>query len=123
MRDGNPAWSVLGALSDHHRLMRQFGAVPLMLITCLAIRDHHHDREDPHRTGLPIDPYKTIDQPPTGGARNVRAHKYFFQGLEIPMAVTECTLQLPFPASVVNIVPSKAWERGMRCKETTLKVV
>ena len=27
---GNPAFSVHGALSDHYRLMRQFGAVPLM---------------------------------------------------------------------------------------------
>ncbi len=77
MPNGIPALSVLGALSDHHRLMRQFGAVPLMFITCLAIRDHQHDREDPHRTGLPIDPYETIDTPPTRGARNVRNYKTF----------------------------------------------
>jgi hypothetical protein len=49
------ALQVNGALSDHHRLIRQFGADPLMN-TCMAIRDHQHDREDPHRTGLPIDP-------------------------------------------------------------------
>ena len=28
--NGIPALSVDGALSDHHRLIRQFGAVPLM---------------------------------------------------------------------------------------------
>jgi hypothetical protein len=28
--NGIPAFSVHGALSDHHRLIRQFGAVPLM---------------------------------------------------------------------------------------------
>ena len=28
--NGIPAFSVDGALSDHHRLIRQFGAVPLM---------------------------------------------------------------------------------------------
>ena len=30
MHNGIPAFRVHGALSDHHRLMRQFGAVPLM---------------------------------------------------------------------------------------------
>ena len=28
--NGIPAFPVHGALSDHHRLIRQFGAVPLM---------------------------------------------------------------------------------------------
>jgi hypothetical protein len=27
---GIPAFNVYGALSDHHRLIRQFGGVPLM---------------------------------------------------------------------------------------------
>ncbi len=30
MNNGIPAFSVHGALLDHHRLIRQFGAVPLM---------------------------------------------------------------------------------------------
>jgi len=30
VNNGIPALSVHGALSDHHRLIRQFGAVPLM---------------------------------------------------------------------------------------------
>ena len=39
---------------DHHRLMRQFGAVPLMSITCLARRDRASDREDPRGAEQPI---------------------------------------------------------------------
>ena len=50
---------------------------PPDVITCMAIRDHQHNREDPHRTGLPIDPFKTSDQPLTSGARSVRNHKTF----------------------------------------------
>ena len=34
-----------GALSDHHRLIKQFGAVPLM-ITSMAIPDQKHGRDN-----------------------------------------------------------------------------
>jgi hypothetical protein len=69
---------VHGALLDHHRLMRQFGAVPLMFITCLAKRDHEHDREDPH-VGWD-DPSDLPKSPPNGGPTSVRSdHKFSFR--------------------------------------------
>ncbi len=47
---GIPASAVHGALSDHHRLIRQFGAVPLMYYLYGEPRDQHDDREGPHGT-------------------------------------------------------------------------
>ena len=72
---------------DHHRLMRQFGAVPLMFITCLARRDHESDRDDPHGTGPPI-PQLPQKNHRSSGALNVRLCRITHSGLEIPMAVT-----------------------------------
>ncbi len=37
------------------------------------------------------------------------------------VAFLGCTSGSALRTSVVNIVPSKAWERGMRCKAATLK--
>ena len=54
----------------------------------MARRDHQHDREDPHRTGLPIDPYDPFCSHSTSGAQNVRTQENSRLGLEIPMAVT-----------------------------------
>ncbi len=84
---GIPAFSVHGALSDHHRLIRQFGAVPLMyylfgenVIINTAeriLRERSTDRA-----------LRTYQKPLEAWARSVRPKINLQLRLEIPMAVT-----------------------------------
>ena len=81
-----PASSVHGALTDHHRLIRQFGVVPLMyyLYGENVIIDV---REDPRMgsVGPSTTRFKT-HQPVE--RRMYELINYFHLRLEIPMAVT-----------------------------------
>ena len=86
--DGIPACQVLGALSDHYRLMWQFGADPLMFLPVWrSVIIHTTERilAGPIYRSIPE---KQSTTHPLGGARNVRDHRNFPFGLAIPMAVT-----------------------------------
>ena len=83
---GISAFPVRGALTDHHRLIRQFGVVPLMyylygdnVITSV--------REDPHMGS--VDTPTTLSENPQPVERRMYAtNKNFRLALETPMAVT-----------------------------------
>jgi hypothetical protein len=83
---GISAFPVHGALPDHHRLIRQFGVVPLMyyLYGDTVIID---DREDPH-VGSIDTPANAFEFHHTVGRRMYATNKNFRFALETPMAVT-----------------------------------
>ena len=66
----------------------------------MANRDHHYDREDPHRTGLPTDPYRTLKKTSLAWCAEGAHPKTFTHGLVIPMAVTEADWDVAYKHGV-----------------------
>ncbi len=81
------ASSVYGALTDHHRLIRQFGVAPLMYYL-YGDNVIIHVREDP-RMGSVGPSTTSINTHPAVERRMYGLINNFHLGLEIPMAVTE----------------------------------
>ena len=61
------------------------------MITCMAIPDHQHDREDPHKTGPRADSFRLVLKPLRKWCAQRTYLRYFYPGLEIPMAVTSAS--------------------------------
>ena len=83
---GISAFPVYGALTDHHRLIRQFGVVPLMyyLYGENVIIDV---REDPHM-GSVATPTNALENHQTVEPGMYAINNNFRLGLATPMAVT-----------------------------------
>jgi len=70
VRPGIPAFSVYGALTDHHRLIRQFGVVPLMYY--LYGENVIIDVREGSSHGIGRATFDLFQSPPTGGTKSVR---------------------------------------------------
>ena len=91
--NGIPAFSVNGALSDHHRLIRQFGAVPLMYYLYgenVINKTTERILTGPVYRSIPLN-HSTNHQ--CVERRMYTTNKILCSGLDIPMAVTEAAKQ------------------------------
>lgn len=107
---GIPAFPVHGALTDHHRLIRQFGVVPLIyyLYGGNVINDV---REDPHMGSLATP--TTFSKNHLDVERKMYAiTKLFRLRLETPMAVTGARERHPKHRACITRVHSERLERS-----------
>jgi len=89
-----PASSVHGALTDHHRLIRQFGVAPLMYYL-YGDNVISNVREDPRMGSVGPSTNRFRTHPPVE-RRMYALINNFHLGLEIPMAVTDAPQRFGF---------------------------